>query len=276
MRFLIFLFLFCLSSSFSYQIKGENFLGCSASDLIPRLTDDKKSLDVFYHQNTPTVNQELVVGDAKVPGLNDGYEQVFRAANEKTKHYYEKNAQEYFNRTIKLDMTFAYKLFLKYIHPPAKILDIGSGAGRDTKYFSDLGFQVVSVDASAAMAKLSTQYTGQQTIHCNLEDLSFGAEFDGIWCSGVLLHFDQEHVIVALNKLVQLLKPKGIGFISFKYGTSVGFKEERFLLDQNESSLMTLLSKINHIEPLEIALQPDEQGNIIWINCIIKNNREEK
>lgn len=192
--------------------------------------------------------------------------------NKQSIRFYEENAQSYFDRTVKMDLSFAYQLFLRYLSSSGKILDVGSGSGRDTKYFLELGFQVVSVDASAEMARLSTQYTGQQTIHCNLDDLSFEDEFDGIWCAGVLVHFDQEHVVVALHKIVQFLKPGGIAYFSFKYGETAEFVNGRFFLDQNENSLTALLAKINHLQILEMVVRPDEQGKNIWLNCIIKKS----
>jgi len=41
---------------------------------------------------------------------------------------------------------------------------LGCGSGRDTKYFLGKGYDVVAVDGSIEMVKLSTEYTGKK--HC--------------------------------------------------------------------------------------------------------------
>lgn len=43
-------------------------------------------------------------------------------------------------------MSFHYNIFKKYLNPNDIILDLGCGSGRDTKYFNESGFQVVSID----------------------------------------------------------------------------------------------------------------------------------
>ena len=73
-----------------------------------------------------------------------------------TKDYYNKNAQEFFNQTVKADMSELYDIFLKNLPcNEGKILDLGCGSGRDSKYFLDSGFEVVAMDISEELGKLS-------------------------------------------------------------------------------------------------------------------------
>jgi hypothetical protein len=44
--------------------------------------------------------------------------------------YYNRNATEFFERTINADMSDTYDIFLKHVKPAGKILDAGCGSGR--------------------------------------------------------------------------------------------------------------------------------------------------
>lgn len=58
-----------------------------------------------------------------------------------TLKFYNDNAEEYFEQTIKGDLEFNYKEFLKHISENAYILDFGCGSGRDSKVFIDKGYK---------------------------------------------------------------------------------------------------------------------------------------
>jgi len=94
--------------------------------------------------------------------------------------YYDENALAFFESTKDADMKGIYELFLKYLPPRAKILDLGCGSGRDTKYFLQAGYDVVAVDGSIEMVKLSTEFTGRQTLHLTFDELNFNEEFEGV------------------------------------------------------------------------------------------------
>jgi 2-polyprenyl-3-methyl-5-hydroxy-6-metoxy-1,4-benzoquinol methylase len=53
----------------------------------------------------------------------------------KTIEYYNSKAQDFYERTIRLDLKDGYNLFLKHLPQGARILDAGCGSGRDSKYF---------------------------------------------------------------------------------------------------------------------------------------------
>ncbi|MDN5332320.1 MAG: hypothetical protein PWP45_1545 [Tepidanaerobacteraceae bacterium] len=43
-------------------------------------------------------------------------------------------------------MNEIYEFFLKWLPKGTKILDLGCGSGRDTKYFLENGYEVIAVD----------------------------------------------------------------------------------------------------------------------------------
>ena len=58
--------------------------------------------------------------------------------------YYEKNAERYAAETFTADMSEQYRRFLPLLKNGAKILDVGSGSGRDACCFQKYGYQVTA------------------------------------------------------------------------------------------------------------------------------------
>ena len=83
-----------------------------------------------------------------------------------TIEYYEEHAVEFIAETQKLKMDAFYEMFEKYIRPGNMILDLGSGSGRDSKYFHDRGYEVVAIDPSLAMCSATKKYAGVEVINC--------------------------------------------------------------------------------------------------------------
>lgn len=50
-------------------------------------------------------------------------------------------------------MSDIYKKFEAYLEPGDRLLDLGCGSGRDSKYFLDHGYAVVALDPSIKMCE---------------------------------------------------------------------------------------------------------------------------
>ncbi|ABS61253.1 class I SAM-dependent methyltransferase [Fervidobacterium nodosum] len=193
---------------------------------------------------------------------------------DRTLDYYNKNAKKFFEDTINVDMSFLYQMFLKYIPARGKILDLGSGSGRDTKYFLERGFSVVATDASPEMVKISTEYTGIQTLHMSFDELNFVEEFDGVWACASLLHVKRSEIDDILYKIRRALKPNGILYASFKYGNKEEYREDgRYFNYYDEDAFSELLKNHPYFKLLETAITTDvrkDRANEKWLNVILK------
>ncbi len=103
---------------------------------------------------------------------------------------YNKTAPRYAKRHWRISFwSRQYKDFIK-LCKGRKILDAGSGPGRDTRYFLRKGYDVVSIDKSQGMldeAKL--RVPNGNFIKMDMSNLKFAPKsFDGIWCCASLLH----------------------------------------------------------------------------------------
>lgn len=188
--------------------------------------------------------------------------------------YYNRNATTYFLSTKDANMQHLYALFLKYIPQGGKILDLGCGSGRDTKYFLEKGYDVVAIDGSIEMVKLSSEYTGKKTLHMTFKEINFTEEFDGIWACASLLHVARTEIDEVLCKIHKALKTGGILYASFKYGNKESTSEDgRFFNYYDNNSFAELIKKHPYFRLLETLITNDvRQGreNEKWFNVIVQ------
>lgn len=77
-----------------------------------------------------------------------------------TIEYYSKKAEEFTNDTQDIIFTELQDKFLEYLKANAKILDLGYGSGRDSKYFIDKGYSVVALDVCKELSEIATKNIG--------------------------------------------------------------------------------------------------------------------
>ena len=187
--------------------------------------------------------------------------------------FYDKNALEFYNNTVNVDMTEQYRRFEEYLFPESTILDAGCGSGRDSLYFQSKGYNVYAFDASVEMVKLSSKLTGLSVQHAKFEDVNFDIMFNGIWASASLLHVDRGSIIDILQRLTAMLNEGGVLFMSFKYGDRVYHKDDRLFNCYDEGSFSKMVSSIPELTILELyktADVRDERINEFWLSAIVK------
>lgn len=189
-----------------------------------------------------------------------------------TKKYYEDNAKEFFDSTVETNVDKLYSKFLKYIPKQGRILDLGCGSGRDSKFFLDSGYKVVALDSSEKLCEMAKEKLGVETVCISYFDMDFQEEFEGIWACASLLHCNKNELLAVMKKIKSALKSGGILYASFKYGDFCGERDGRFFLDLNEKSVRNLLSQINGIEIIELWKSEDvrRERDVQWLNIIVK------
>jgi SAM-dependent methyltransferase len=190
-----------------------------------------------------------------------------------TLSYYNQNADAFIEGTQKADMSEQYRFFSKYLLPDFKILDLGCGSGRDSAYFSSLGYEVTAVDGSEELCKRVKVNYGINALCIKFEELSFVSEFDAIWACASLLHVKKTDMPNVLAKVSAALKPGGVLYASFKYGNEERVSNGRFFNDYTENDLDELLTPENQLSLLEYWItedvRPDRVGER-WLNFIAK------
>lgn len=90
-----------------------------------------------------------------------------------------------------------------------RVLDVGSGPGRDGLILQQKGLGIICLDASSAMVELSTS-RGLESVVGDLCTLPFPNEsFNGVWAYTSLLHIPKTQVGTALSEIARVLKKGG-------------------------------------------------------------------
>jgi len=199
------------------------------------------------------------------------------AACDATVAWYDAEARAYFASTVDLYLAALWDRFLDKLPPGGRILDAGSGSGRDTRAFKDRGFRVDAFDASPALARLSSAYTGQQTRVARFSDWSGPpGYYDGIWAFASLLHVPRPQLPEAIDRLAASLKPGGILFASFKVGAadSVDSRGRRFTnLTPSQAELLFRRSGAFDDVQVETDEAPAAHGEITrWVYILARRS----
>lgn len=195
---------------------------------------------------------------------------------EETVSAYEKHAKNFEESTK--DFTLNYKikcaeLFIKSL-PGTRILDLGSGPGRDSAFFKEKKLKPICLDISQEMVKLCRQKNLEAVVG-DLENLPFQENsFDGVWAHTSLLHMPKKELPIVLNKIKNILNLDGLIYIGMKEGDFEGFLEsdkypgsKRFFALYSDKELREILnsSRLAMIKSSKFSL-----GDAVFLNYLCK------
>ncbi len=147
---------------------------------------------------------------------------------EKTIETYEATADDFAKEHFDIaEIKTIVDVFIKYLKGK-KILDIGCGPGRDSKYFLENGHEVTGIDATASFIKIAAKNVpAAKFFKMDMRKLDFPENsFDGIWACASFLHIPKSEAKDTLIGFARILKPRGILYISVKQGTEEKFVEK--------------------------------------------------
>lgn len=189
-----------------------------------------------------------------------------------TREYYNINAKEFSESTLNSDMSELYLQFEKYLKPGCKILDLGCGSGRDSIYFINNGYEVISFDYSEELARLASINIGKDVIIGDMREIDFEYSFDAIWASASILHIKRSEIDNVLFRLHKSLKKSGILYASFKWGDEEIIKNGRFFNCYNNEGFTKLMTE-NNFEIIKVWNSMDvrpERASEMWTNGLVR------
>ena len=187
--------------------------------------------------------------------------------------YYDQNATVFVESTVNADITKLYRSFEEFLNPGARILDLGCGSGRDSKYFVRHGYDVVAVDPSQAMCEQTRSYACVPVYKLKAEEMQFSDEFDAVWACASLLHISRDNQIPVFRRIMNALKNDGIIYCSWKYGDKNRLMDNRQFTDMNEALLQKLIYDIRELDVLRIWITRDvrkEKSKEKWLNALLR------
>ncbi len=128
----------------------------------------------------------------------------------KTIDTYNKLAREYDDETLGFWDSFPRTFVDHFVaEVRGRVLDVGSGPGRDGLLLKNAGLDVVCLDASSSMVELSTG-RGLVSVVGDFLELPFEEKsFDGVWAYTSLLHVSKQDFKKAVAEIKRVLQEGG-------------------------------------------------------------------
>ena len=137
---------------------------------------------------------------------------------------YDGFAEAYVAQTSRLNSQTAEQIaaFVAQLPPRPRVLEIGSGSGRDAVALEAAGAAVDRTDVSAAFVDLLERSGHPARVLDPLTD-DLGGPYDGVWAQACLLHVARADLGCVLGRLHDAVTPGGCLFLSLKDGDGEGW-----------------------------------------------------
>ena len=188
-------------------------------------------------------------------------------------NYYESNAEHYAAETFSADMSEQYQRFLPLLKKGAKILDVGSGSGRDACYFQKHGYQVTALEPSKNLCREIRKVFSGEIICSDIQNYRPKERYDGIWACASLIHLQEEEILRFFEKIDLYLNDNGVVYVSGKNGISTGEVEDgRFFLEFTERLVEKILTVNEQLKPEQLWYTEDVSGRqgFRWLNVVLR------
>lgn len=148
--------------------------------------------------------------------------------NDRTLRSYQDKTELYIEATPPIDETIESWINDAVGHIPrdGKILEVGSGFGRDAEYIQAKGYDIECSDAVPNFVEL-LQEKGLKAHLFNLLRDDFPGTYDMVVADAVLLHFTPEETAEVLRKIHRGLNDDGIFALRMKRGDGPVWSEEK-------------------------------------------------
>ena len=194
---------------------------------------------------------------------------------DQTLNYYKENAAGFAAGTVNADLSETQERFLTKLQPGAAILDLGCGSGRDTKVFLARGYRVTAADGSPELCRIASAYTGIPVRLMLFNELADAGAYDGIWACASILHVPSAELPDVFRRMITALRPGGIIYASFKYGTFEGERNGRRFTDFTGETFAAFLKQFPELTLEDQWISADVRpgrSDEKWLNVILRKD----
>ena len=165
---------------------------------------------------------------------------------------------------------------------PGRVLDIGSGTGRDAAWFASRGHSVVAVEPTDAMRLPAMALHPSPRIDWlddSLPDLAAlrarGETFDLIMLTAVWMHLDEAQRRQAMPKLAALMRPGGTMIMKIRHGP---VPPGRRMFEVSAEETIALAGNEGLRPVLNVRSESSQEKNraagVSWINLAFVRGKE--
>lgn len=166
----------------------------------------------------------------------------------KTLAAYESGGQGWSNQRMAFDLYQQELVDYSKIVPSGRILDIGSGNGRDALLLTEAGYKVDGLDISKTLLSVAKQECPEASFTLgSMYELPFEDQsFDGTWMVASLLHIPREKAALPIQEARRVVKDQGGLFLTVKAGegealVAQGGMDDRLFVYWQEDPLVELV-----------------------------------
>lgn len=189
---------------------------------------------------------------------------------------YDSESTKYFDDYSKLYFSNVHRQFIRFLpkNTDAKILDLGSGSGRDALSLARRGYQVTAIEPSVNMLALAQTKNNHKNIHwlndC-LPDLFTLKKntFDFALLSAVWMHIKPHERGISLKRISDLLKVDGRLAITLRIGAP---DATRMMYPVSAEELLEQSKKTN-LKPIYISRETKDSLNrneVTWKKIVLQ------
>jgi ubiquinone/menaquinone biosynthesis C-methylase UbiE len=157
--------------------------------------------------------------------------------------------------------------------PQGKLLEIGSGSGREAIEWIGMGYEYSGIDNSSALIQIAKQTEPKgKYFHTSVYEMSFPLNTFNAFSSWAMLpHVPKNRIEAALEAIQKVLKADGLGFIAMREGDGEKPEPEtgRWFSYYSQKEFELILIK----QGFEILLKKRKQSrpDLVWLIFFVKS-----
>jgi 2-polyprenyl-3-methyl-5-hydroxy-6-metoxy-1,4-benzoquinol methylase len=106
--------------------------------------------------------------------------------------------------------------------------DIGCGSGREVAWLNANGFSAAGFDASEGLlGEARRRYPSFKFVRAELPDLKGIGAYDNVLCETVIMHLDCAQIAPAVRRLLDIVKPSGILYLSWRVTDNADLRDAK-------------------------------------------------
>ena len=153
----------------------------------------------------------------------------------------EENVEQYNRMAAGYDGTLLIDVLRKYLPDGSKLLELGSGPGKDLLVLSER-YQATGSDSSAIFVeRLRNLNPSIMVVRLDANTMRTDERYAGIYSNKVLIHLSRDELPASFERQAQILNPGGIALHSFWYGDGEAEHQGLRFVYYREDSLRDLI-----------------------------------